>query len=957
MRKIQLIICLLLISCSAVFSKGGTIRLLIARPNNFDYTVNPKTMWVSSLTESFLYFRLDAVDKVKMISIGEITPLVSSHRDFTKRVGKSKYISAGKELLATHVLYIEYEITPAKQLKLYFTVEYPDKSQKPVNSQALVPLGDMNAGLTDAVRGITKTLGVTGAEMPGDFFSINILGTDAKNTKRLGEHLIKEKGSSKAALGTLGSNCEKITNSEYSMYLAYYAGSRLYAKAGRTEDALRLMQGLVDKLEDRYPKLHLQLATLFRKSGKLNDAKSSIDRLGRNPSLRNAVLWEKGFIYESMGNYSVAEQTFRSLEAVDNSDPLVYLYLAKISMAQGKMKAADQYAAKAAKLSGKTHGKIYYEMGKDYAQAKNQTNAIKAYTRSVTVQPDFTVAWHALGDMQVKAGQDSAAAISYLNCFKLDYIKYEGYLEKAGKLLEKKGLIELAKNVYTVSFEKHGDPKIAIMLARLEYRQGKYKKVKQLLEPLGDPWIRDNEVISMLDKATEDKVAPVMKLKGQNPMIIKAGSGDYVEPGVTATDNEDGDLSMHVEISGTVKTTVLDTYIITYRVSDVARNVTTKTRTVIVSDDEPPVVELIGETQIRLITGDRFRDPGARGYDSREGDLSSRIVTTGTVNTSRPGTYTLTYIVKDAAGNSSVPKKRTVIVAGDSVPPTITLIGGSPMHLVQGERYKEPGAMAKDNRDGNISSRVSIKGTVNTNVLGSYKITYTVKDNSGNIATEERVVNVREPAAPIDSRSPVIKLIGGSPNTIYEGDTYEEPGVNATDDVDGDLTAFINIEGEVNPSVAGNYTITYSVSDKSGNKSKKVLRVRVRSRKVSSVDQRPREPRTERPSLIPPREKRARGKSKRKPVLGVLSGLGCAGTFLAGVIFNSQVTTHYNDWVDLDEQYKKETDPDKKKELEEARDSKKSKAETSRLLRNLSYIGTGTFGLVFILNIVIPSKK
>ncbi len=956
MRTIRLMLCVIIIGLTSVFSQGssgGTIRLLIARPNNFDYTVDLKTMWVSSLVESYLYFRLDAVDKIKMIPIEDITPLVSSHRDFTKRAGKSKYISAGKELLATHVLYIEYEVTPDKKVKLHFTVEYPDKSKKPINTQAVVSTGDMNAGLTDAVRKIAKTLGVSGTEMPEDFFSINILGTNAKNTKRLGGYLIQEKKSDKAGLSLLGSNCEKITNSDYSMYLAYYSGSRLYAKAGKAEDALRLMQGLVNKLEDRYPKLHIQLATYYRKSGKLNKAKSAIDRVAGNRNLRHVVLWEKGLIYGATGNHSIALQTFKSLEALDKSDPLVYLHLAKISMAMRKMSNADGYVKKAARLAGKSEGKIYFEMGKQYTKVNDQSNAITAFKRSVKVQPDYTEAWFALGKMQQKAGQDSAAAISYLNVFKLDYIKYEAYLEKAGKLLEKSGHTAMAKQVYSTSFAKHGDPKIAVLWARLEYKQGNLKKVRALLEPLGAPWNRDKEVMSMLNKASEDKMAPELKLKGMNPMIVKAGSGDYVEPGATAMDDADGDLSMHIEISGNVKTTVLDTYIVKYTVSDVARNVTTKTRTVIVSDDEPPVVELIGETEVRLIVGDRFRDPGARGYDSREGNLSSRIVTTGTVNTSKPGTYRLTYIVKDAAGNSSVSKVRTVIVAGDAIPPVITLIGGSPMHLVKGERYKEPGAMAKDKRDGNLSSKISIRGRVNTAALGTYKVTYTVQDLSGNVATEVRVVNVRKPDAPIDNVKPVIKLIGGSPNTIYVGDNYEEPGVNATDNIDGDLTAFINIEGEVDPSKPGNYTLTYSVVDKSGNKTKRTLRVKVKSRRGTSIDQTPRQQTTQRPSLIPPRKKST---SKRKPVLAVLSGLGTAGSFFAGILFNSQVSNHFHDWEDLKEDWEDETDPDKKDELKDQMDDKESKVNNSRTLRNISYIGTGAFGVIFIINIAIPSK-
>ena len=48
-------------------------------------------------------------------------------------------------------------------------------------------------------------------------------------------------------------------------------------------------------------------------------------------------------------------------------------------------------------------------------------------------------------------------------------------------------------------------------------------------------------------------------------------------------------------------------------------------------------------------------------------------------------------------------------------------------------------------------------------------------------------------------------------------EAYNEPGATATDDVDGDLTSKIKISGSVNTSVAGNYTITYTVKDSSKN--------------------------------------------------------------------------------------------------------------------------------------------
>ena len=63
----------------------------------------------------------------------------------------------------------------------------------------------------------------------------------------------------------------------------------------------------------------------------------------------------------------------------------------------------------------------------------------------------------------------------------------------------------------------------------------------------------------------------------------------------------------------------------------------------------------------------------------------------------------------------------------------------------------------------------------------------------------------------------MITLKGDNPLTLVVGDTYEDPGATATDDVDGDLTAAIQTEGSVETTSVGDYTVTYSVSDTAGN--------------------------------------------------------------------------------------------------------------------------------------------
>jgi hypothetical protein len=68
-----------------------------------------------------------------------------------------------------------------------------------------------------------------------------------------------------------------------------------------------------------------------------------------------------------------------------------------------------------------------------------------------------------------------------------------------------------------------------------------------------------------------------------------------------------------------------------------------------------------------------------------------------------------------------------------------------------------------------------------------------------------------------DSTAPIITLNGEAIATVNLNSTYTDAGATATDEVDGDLTSSIVTTGVVNTSVEGNYIITYTVSDTSGN--------------------------------------------------------------------------------------------------------------------------------------------
>lgn len=79
-----------------------------------------------------------------------------------------------------------------------------------------------------------------------------------------------------------------------------------------------------------------------------------------------------------------------------------------------------------------------------------------------------------------------------------------------------------------------------------------------------------------------DKEGPKITLKGNSTMYLNKG-GTYEEPGYTAVDNCEGDVSDNVEVEGKVDTSKVGTQIITYKVKDKFGNETKITREVYVS--------------------------------------------------------------------------------------------------------------------------------------------------------------------------------------------------------------------------------------------------------------------------------------------------------------------------------------------------------------------------------------
>jgi hypothetical protein len=199
---------------------------------------------------------------------------------------------------------------------------------------------------------------------------------------------------------------------------------------------------------------------------------------------------------------------------------------------------------------------------------------------------------------------------------------------------------------------------------------GTYNAVIEVVDNRGGKATTNLSVVVFVPKpAQSDATPPVISLNGAAEVTVEVGS-TFSEPGASATDNKDGDISGSVVVSGAVDTGRLGRYTVTYSVADAAGNRASTSRVVRVVDTTRPTVTLNGSGQIALKVGEPYSDAGAAAFDNYDGDITSSVTISGSVDTARPGLYTLTYSVFDSSGNSGT-ARRTVFVTASEVMPVI----------------------------------------------------------------------------------------------------------------------------------------------------------------------------------------------------------------------------------------------------------------------------------------------
>lgn len=223
-------------------------------------------------------------------------------------------------------------------------------------------------------------------------------------------------------------------------------------------------------------------------------------------------------------------------------------------------------------------------------------------------------------------------------------------------------------------------------------------------------------------------------------------------------------------------------------------------------------IDLKGDRNITLNYKEKYKE---KGYNaSRFGkSINNEVKVKGKVNSDKLGTYEVVYEVPGLFGKKVV---RTIEVV-DNEKPNIIIDATKKIYLCPGSKYVKEEVQVKDNYDGDISKKLVIESD-------DKKVTYSVKDSSGNKTKVVRDIVYD------DKTSPVISLNGDRFNYVFLNEGYNDSGAVANDNCEGDISNKIVVSNKVNTNSVGSYEVIYTVSDSSGNTASISRTVRVSER-------------------------------------------------------------------------------------------------------------------------------
>ena len=225
-------------------------------------------------------------------------------------------------------------------------------------------------------------------------------------------------------------------------------------------------------------------------------------------------------------------------------------------------------------------------------------------------------------------------------------------------------------------------------------------------------------------------LTPTIKLSGDKKVELTVNS-EYIDSGAKAK-YISKDVSKDIKVENKVKLDKPGDYVITYSIKKGLFKKSVK-RTVKVYE-KGPTITLEGDKDLSICPEAKYEEVGFKAINEKEEDLTEKVATKATKNQ-------VTYKVEDDNKIFMITRN---LIREDKEAPELKLNGNEHTYITINTNYNEQGATVNDKCDGDLSEKVEITGTVDTNTLGDYEINYKIVDKAGNESTAKRTVTVQK---------------------------------------------------------------------------------------------------------------------------------------------------------------------------------------------------------------------
>lgn len=499
--------------CDEQVQSASRKTIVIARPGVEGLGGgNQESSWIPSFIESFLYFRLGAVQQLVIVSPDTIAAQLSAAEGVGAAVsgeqGLAKYSVIAKNMNASFLLNTELNQTKGKKPVRFSLVLIGVQDGKAdtfaINIPPLEnPAENIEAALDSCVNKMLLGSSISLLPREKKLLGINIVGP-GKNAKAIGSALSGIKTLKGKEHENVAQDLKKLVSQDPKVYLAYYAGAQEFARASRYGDAALLLRDLIMKIGPNYPALYPLAARNFRLSDNNEDALQIVNMAQGMKLTTDALLLEKALVFEALEDWDKAGNAYHEVLVCDSTNYDALLFMTKKFNKENRSFEALALA-KQITSNYPNQGVGFLEMGKCLIGLKQGAEAKRALERAGELLPNDGLPKLLLGDL-CSADRDYNGALGYYQkAMPLMAQNVDIYVKAAQTCMLMDNYVDALEMLKKVEKQFYDNTAFLKVLGVSEYRLSDTIKAQRDFNRFCENGGRDAEVYTILGDINENK--------------------------------------------------------------------------------------------------------------------------------------------------------------------------------------------------------------------------------------------------------------------------------------------------------------------------------------------------------------------------------------------------------------------------------------------------------------------